>query len=127
MTGYEEAPLFPGVMTHERFVRACYNESLLSSWVSFDVAVLVFGVLIHINLHVYAGIAMLFAGLVLLLISAATWAATTIIGDEDLKALVTARYVLLQLRVLVCAVVFAFGVWAVVVMINKTPVGTATL
>lgn len=106
-------------MTHEQFTHAFYNESLQLGWATFDTSVMVVGVLVHINLNLSCGVAMMFVGVALLITTGTAWVLWNAIGDENLAELSAMRRTLLAVRHLLIAAFLGLIVWTGVVMIKR--------
>lgn len=94
-------------------------QTSIGTWVNVALGIDVFGVLVHINLNSRPGICIIFTGLYLLLVcvvDAILWEFNAANNTENSNEL---RRLVLLLKFIGLALLFAFTIWAAVIMIQR--------
>jgi len=106
----------PPVDAIQRFY---YVESMVVAWIAISISVFFYGVLLHINLNFYVGVAILYIGVVLMALTIFSALAWAIIGMHDTSRFIKMRKIFLVIKFLLMGVVAGLTVWAGVIMIDR--------
>lgn len=98
-------------------------EHVAAAWVAVALSAMFFGVLVHINLNFYAGISILFVSLALLLVTLVAIVALLVSGSCTPACYLLTRGILLIVKLVLLCIVFGLGIWAGVIMIQRTKGG----
>ena len=106
--------------TYDVLQRHTSLEHTTAAWVAVALSAMFFGVLVHINLNYFAGISILFVSLALLLVTLVAIVALLLSGMCTPRCYLLTRGILLIVKLVLLCGVLGLGIWAGVIMIQRT-------